>query len=98
MHKKLTKDGFVAMSVDLDDPDDEKLMKNVRDFLKEKQATFQNFVLNEELEVWQQKLGINGAPAVFVFGRDGKVAKKFDEGVNYKDVEKLVTELLKKKE
>ncbi len=98
MHKRLAKDGFVAMSVDLDDPSDEKAMKSVRDFLKAKEAAFQNFVLDEEVEEWQKKLGIAGAPTVFVFGRDGKAAKKFDSGEKYDEIEKFVVELLKKKD
>jgi hypothetical protein len=98
MHKKLAKDGFVAMSVDLDDPSNDKVMQSVRDFLKAKEAAFQNFVLDEEVEEWQKKLGITGAPTIFVFGRDGKVAKKFDGGEKYDEIEKFVTELLKKKD
>ena len=98
MHKKLAKDGFVAMSVDLDDPADEKVMKSVREFLKDKEATFQNFVLDEEIEEWQKKLGITGAPTVFVFGRDGRVAKKFELNEKYEEIEKYVIELLKKKD
>jgi hypothetical protein len=44
-------------------------------------------------------------PAVYVYGRDGKLAKRFDndniktedEAFTYEDVNKLVNELLKKK-
>jgi hypothetical protein len=98
MHKQLAKEGFVAMTVDLDDPADEKVMKSVREFLKAKEATFQIFVLDETVEDWQMKLGITGAPTVFVFGRDGKVAKKYDLGEPYAEIEKFVHELLKKKD
>lgn len=97
MQKKHAQDGLVAMSVNLDDPEDKKVMTKVHDFLKEQKAAFPNFVLKEASEVWQEKLGIAGPPVVFVFGRDGKLAKKFDEGVDYKEVEKTATELLKKK-
>lgn len=96
MHEKYAKDGLVAMSVNLDDPNDEKVMGRVREFLKQQKAIFPNFVLNETQEVWQEKFGIAGPPVVFVFGKDGKVAKKFDEGVDYKEVEKIATELLRK--
>ena len=98
MHKKLAKDGFVAMSVDLDDPSDEKVMNSVRQFLKDKEATFQNFVLDEEIEDWQKKLDIIGAPTIFVFSRDGRVAKKFELSEKYEEIEKYVIELLKKKD
>ncbi len=97
MHNKYTKDGnFVAISVSLDDPEDAKHMKNVREFLKEQKATFPNYVLNEASEVWQQKFDIFGPPVVFVFDKDGKAAKKFDAEVNYKEIEKVVVELMKK--
>lgn len=95
MHRQYAKDGFVAMSVSLDDPKDDKVMGSVREFLREQKATFANFVLNEEQEVWQEKLGINSVPAIFVFGRDGKKVGNF---VDYDEVEKRVPELLKKKE
>jgi peroxiredoxin len=98
MHKKLAKDGFVAMSINLDDAADEKIMKNVREFLKEQKASFQNFVLDETYEVWSERLGIGGVPVVFVFGRDGRVAKKFDLGQKYDEIEKYVVELLNKKD
>jgi len=97
MHKKYATDGFVAMAVDLDDPAEEKTMKNVRDFLTDLQPGFANFVLDEKLEVWQKWLGIDGAPAIFVFGRDGKLARKYDEGQEYKEIEPFVVEQLGKK-
>jgi peroxiredoxin len=96
MHKKYAKDGLVAMSVNLDDPENVEVMKNVRSFLSDKGAAFVNFVLKEETKVWQEKLGIDGPPAVFVFDRDGKRAHVFKELVKYDEVEKAAVELLKK--
>ncbi len=96
MHNKHGKDGLVAMSVNLDSPEDKKVMGRVEKFLADQKATFPNFVLDEEQEVWMKQLDIGGPPAVFVFGPDGKVAKKFEE-VDYAQVEKTAVELLKKK-
>ena len=100
MHKKYAKDGLVAMNVSLDDPADERLMKNVRDFLKEKKVDFPSFVLNEKVEYWQEKLDMQGPPAIFVFGKDGKRVGRFgvggDKEGGYPEIEKLVRELLKK--
>ena len=46
---------------------------------------------------WQEKLKIDGPPCVFVFNREGGIARKFAEiKVDYADVEKVVVELLKK--
>lgn len=97
MHKQYQKDGLAAVSLNLDDPADEATMKLVHDFLKSQKVTFASYVLKEVQEFWQEKFGIAGPPAVFVFGRDGKLAKKFTGEVKYEEVEKLATELLKKK-
>src|SRR5262245_42486581 len=97
MHTKYAKDGLVAFSGALDDPSNKKTGEKLLKFLEEKKATFTNLWLNEEPEAWQEKLKIDGPPAVFVFDRDGKPAKKFTENFTYADVEKLVEELMKKK-
>jgi hypothetical protein len=98
MHKKYARDGLVAMNVSLDNPTDKKLMSNVRAFLTEQKVDFASFVLNEEPDFWQEKLGFAGPPAVFVFGKDGKLAKRYAEAdePDYKAIEKVVQELLKK--
>jgi thiol-disulfide isomerase/thioredoxin len=103
LHEKHAKDGLAAMSVSLDRPTNEKAMKNVRAFLKEKRAYFANFVVNEEPDVWQERFGIDGPPVVFVFGRDGKLVKKYDPVDNddnstiYDKLEKLLPELLRQR-
>jgi hypothetical protein len=97
MHKKYARDGLAAVSVSLDDPNEEGAQKAVLKFLESQKATFPNLILNEQVEVWQAKLKIDGPPAVFVFDRDGKVAKKFTDEPIYAEVQKLVPELLKKK-
>lgn len=102
MHKKHAKDGFVAIAVNLDDPKDPEVMKSVQDFYAEQKITFPALVLNETQETWMKKFNITGVPTVFVFGRDGKLAKKYplkedDYEVKYDKIEKLVGELLQQK-
>jgi hypothetical protein len=97
MQKKYIKDGLVAVSVSLDDPNEDGVKDKVKKFLVIENATFTNLILDEKMEVWQKKLKIEGPPAIFVFDRDGKIAKKYDSGEGYDEVEKLVAELLKKK-
>src|SRR5260370_28957395 len=100
MHKKYKKDGLVAMSCALDNPETKGINDKLLKFLKDKKATFANFLLNETDEEWQKKLKIDGPPAVFVFDRDGTPAKKFDAGsesFTYADVETVVAELMEKK-
>jgi thiol-disulfide isomerase/thioredoxin len=97
LHKRYAKDGVACMSVNLDKAEHEA---GALKFLRAKGAAFPNFLLDEKSEVWQEKWGLKGIPAVFVFGRDGKVAAKFhsddDSKFTYEDVEKKVQELLGK--
>ena len=88
------KDGLAAVSVSLDDASDAETEKKVLRILQKQRADFTNVILKEEMEAWQKKLGIEGPPAVFVFGRDGKY-KKFTMGEHYDKIEKHVAELLK---
>jgi hypothetical protein len=97
MQKKYAKDGMAAVSVDLDDPAEKDIKDRVLKFLESQNATFPNIMLDEKPAVWQKNLGIDGVPAVFIYGRDGSIAKKFTDDYTYEDVEKVVVELLKKK-
>ena len=96
MQNKYGKDGVVAMSVSLDDPNEKDNKHKVLKFLESQKATFSNFILDEKPEYWQEKLKIDGPPCVFVFNRDGKWTK-FEPFPEYPEVEKLVVEYLKKK-
>jgi hypothetical protein len=94
MHSKYAGQGLVCASVSLDKPDDrEKALK----FLKQVKAEFSNFLLDEPEEAWQKKWDVGGPPVILVYGKDGKLAKKF-EGASYEaDVEPLVKKLLAEK-
>jgi hypothetical protein len=98
MQKKYAGDGLAAVSVSLDDLNDKGVKERVEAFLRGQNATFTNLILDEPVEAWQKKLEIDGMPAVFVYGRDGKIAKKFKDDFEYADVEKFVQELVKKKQ
>ena len=94
LHKKLAKDGLLAISLSLDELED-GTKERVLDFLKEKQASFTNLILDEKPEVWQKKFQVEGPPLVVVFNRKGELVKKFvDKEVDYEQIEKLVTKLL----
>jgi hypothetical protein len=102
MHQKYARDGFVALSVSVDDlhnPNDpaEDTRKRVLDFLRKKKAAFTNVILDEPPEKTFAKLGIRAVPCVYVFNRDNRFVLKL---VEQKDantiVEKTVQELLKK--
>ena len=95
LHRKYSSAGFSAISVSLDDPHDSEARERVRSFLVKQQAAFANYILDEKPDLWQQKLKIQGPPCVFVFGRKGELRKRYDDGVDYKDVEAVVIDALK---
>jgi hypothetical protein len=96
MQKHYAKDGLVAMSVSLDDPQQKGVPEKVLKFLQTQHANFGNFILDEKPEVWQAKLNFDGPPCVYVFNREGKIAKQFKDEFTYEDVEKVVKALLEK--
>jgi thiol-disulfide isomerase/thioredoxin len=68
-------ENIVCISVSLDDPDDEA---KAREFLVEQQATMQNVLCTTESDVlYDEILQIGGIPAVYVYDRDGVLAKVF---------------------
>jgi thiol-disulfide isomerase/thioredoxin len=98
LHKKYAGKGLVCVSVSVDEADQHAAALK---FLKSRGATFPNYRLDEPPPGWQEHFDIYGPPAVFVYGRDGKLAGRFDHNdVNktftYKDVEKLVQKVLPK--
>ena len=102
MHAKYAGQGMQVVSLSLDDSSDKKAIAAAKVFLQEKKAKFLNVLLDEEFGVGFEKLDINAIPAVFVFGPDGKIVKKYtlDDPKNqftYEEVEKDVAALLKVK-
>lgn len=95
LHREHKDQGLAAISVALDDPADDKARARALKFLQAQQATFPNILLDEQPEVWQKKLEVDGPPVVYVFGRSGRLEKKFAGEVNYREIEELVLRLLK---
>ncbi len=69
-------------------------------------ATFDNIIAADDSETMLKKLDLAAPPAVMVYGKDGKLAKRFDneeaaseeEGFTYlDDIKPLVAELVKAK-
>jgi len=70
----------------------------VLEFLTAQKATCKNILCSMESDLLFEKLDLASIPAVYVYGKDGKLAKRFaGEEVHYdKEVLPLVAELLKK--
>ncbi len=97
MHKTYGGDGFTALSVSLDNPEDEKVRAKVNEFLQKKQASFTNLIAEGDPEDWYKKLSIGAVPCVFVFDKENRRVKKLvGEEVDYKAIEAEVAKLLKK--
>jgi thiol-disulfide isomerase/thioredoxin len=99
MNRKYAPKGLAVISLSLDDPTDKAAVAEAERFLKEKKADFTNVLLNESFGEGFEKLNINGIPAVFIYGPDGKEVKRFtmDDPNNqftYDEVEKAVVALL----
>lgn len=82
--------------------------ERVLKFLKEQNATFDNVLANVPADELFEKMELSSIPAVYIFGRDGKLVKRFDnessenvgaegEAFTYADVNKVLADLLKKK-
>ncbi len=99
MNRKYGPKGLAFISLSLDDPSDKNAVAEAERFLKEKKAVFTNVLLDESFGDGFDKLNINGIPAVFIYGPDGKEVKRFtmDDPNNqftYDEVEKTVANLL----
>lgn len=96
LHRKYAPQGVVCMSVSVDDPDQKD---DALAFLRQQQAAFANYLIQDASDAWFDKWNIKGIPIVLVFGADGTLARKFDKDdpdnqYTYEDVDALVAELL----
>ncbi|MHB1423632.1 MAG: TlpA family protein disulfide reductase [Gemmataceae bacterium] len=97
MHKKYGAEGFVAISVSLDDPKDADARARVNAFLKKMEAAGMTNLIAEDNneDAWYDKLKAGGLPLVYIFDRDNRRVKKIVD-VDYKAIEAEVAKLLKK--
>jgi thiol-disulfide isomerase/thioredoxin len=99
MHKKYGEKGLAVCSLSMDDGKESKEVAEVLKFLKSQDAVFTNFVANDPEEMFE-KFDIVGIPAVFLFGPDGKIVRRFTmDDVNnqftYEQVEEELEKLIK---
>jgi thiol-disulfide isomerase/thioredoxin len=99
MSKKYAEKGLAVASISFDDPTNPKHVDEAKAFLRDKGATFTNYLLDEAEGAGFEKFGVNGIPAVFLYGPDGKELKRFtmDDSKNqftYEQVEQTVVALL----
>jgi hypothetical protein len=98
MHRDFADAGLAVLSMNDTDTSSSQ-MKKVREFLKEKGATFPNFVIRDTPENWEkssEKYPGNVTPAVIFFDRQGNRAKVM-EGPTDEEVEAEARRLLAQK-
>jgi hypothetical protein len=88
MHEKYAKKGLICMSLSVDELEDQE---RVLKFLKKQQATFRNFLVDDQAKVWKDYWNVFGPPAIFVFDKTGKRFGPFEE---YAEAEEMVVKLL----
>jgi len=108
LHKKHGGKGLACMSLSCDyagikSKPPEFYKEKVLKFLEGQGATFQNVMSTVPAdELFEQKMKLSSIPAVYVFGRDGKLVKRFDneqaekeeDNFTYEAITKLVEQLL----
>jgi thiol-disulfide isomerase/thioredoxin len=107
LHKKYAGKGLVCMSLSCDyagikAKPPEFYKEKVLKFLESREAAFENILSNVPADELFEQMKLSSIPAVYVFGRDGKLFKRFDneqaekeeDNFTYADVTKLVDKLL----
>ncbi len=110
LHARFGDKGVACMSLSCDyqgikNKPPEYYRERVLKFLEKQGAGFQNLLASDPAEELYEKMELASIPAVFVYGRDGKLVKRFDneqakteeDNITYADVNQLVEELLKAK-
>jgi hypothetical protein len=102
LHQKLSEQGLVCVSLDVDQDDWVERKDDVTEFLKNKNAAFANFVFKDDKKVvsdWQDKYDANATPAYLAWDRAGNPVKMPDFADQAKPafMEKFVSDLLAQK-
>jgi hypothetical protein len=97
MHKEMSKDGLVLITISVDENDSKETALN---FLKTVGATTKNYLLvdtEENIDKGQKTLETKAIPMVHVYDRSGKFQKTFEGSEKPAEFDKFVTDLLKAK-
>jgi thiol-disulfide isomerase/thioredoxin len=85
----------ISLSFDYDGSDKiQDVEPPVLAFLKRQNATFDNVLSSTPSDELSKNLEIPAIPAVFVYGRDGKLAKRLEGNKAYDEVPALVEKLI----
>ncbi len=98
MHRKYGKDGLIVVSVSFDDPADKEARAELEAFLKKKDATFANLILENNADEMYKVLDIPGPPCLYLFNRENRFVKKMvgADKIDFTAVGTEIAKLLKK--
>ena len=100
LQRRYAGEGFAVISVaiplDEDTPLEVERGKVLKFLQEQNAAATTNLLLDEKVDVWQNRLRFDAVPAVYVFNRAGKWYQFKDE-FNYDEVDRLVAGLVKAK-
>lgn len=96
-HKYPDRVACISLSFDyegLGKPEDQR--SKVLEFLHSQHADIENLLSSDSSDDLYSKFKLASIPAVFVYDRQGKLAKRFTDPFTYADVNRLVDELVGK--
>lgn len=76
MNKEFKGKGVKFISLLLEDPEESEAIERAKGFLIKQQADFEHYFMNGNLMLSFEKLDLLGIPAVFIYGRDGKLYQR----------------------
>ena len=94
LHARYAGRGLAVVSVSVDPPDDADARAAARDFLVGIQARFRNVILTDPADVWQGKWKTDGPPLLFLFDKNGRLARRWDGKFDPAELDRNVTALL----
>lgn len=71
--KRYNNRGVTFISMSVDDREDKQAVETARQFLRKQNATFRNYLLDENILESFEKLDIPGVPAVFIYDRSRRL-------------------------
>ena len=100
LYKKYNDRGVTFVSMSVDDREDKQAVEQARAFLQKQNATFRNYLMDENILQSFQKLDIPAVPAVLIYDRAGRLRQNLNGNdpnhqFTQKDVEDAVAALVK---
>jgi thiol-disulfide isomerase/thioredoxin len=100
LQKKYAEQGFVVISVSVDNAQEQEQVEVAQKFLRQVNPPFLNLHLHESAELWTKKLDCSSLPCYYLFDRQGKWIRfggRADVTINYDDLESVVVRMLNEK-